>query len=190
LFPIGPQLAEQRRSSHGFEQCLIGLPAEEAGRVLDIGEFTQANVTFIIGLGHRLTFEDLLRSVGDPDGMPTGRLTRALDFPENSFDAALIWDVFEHIPPHAAEIVVSKLYRVVRPGGRLFACFHAETRDQTVDRHAFRIVDSKTLLLQPRGRRKVTQAFNNRAIEKLFAPFSSVKFFLTRDSIREVVVSK
>jgi len=32
------------------------------------------------------------------------------------------------------------------------------------------------------------QLFNNRALEKLFADFQSVKFFLTRERLREVLV--
>jgi hypothetical protein len=32
------------------------------------------------------------------------------------------------------------------------------------------------------------QLFNNRRLEKLFAQFSSVKFFLTRERLREVII--
>jgi hypothetical protein len=38
--------------------------------------------------------------------------------------------------------------------------------------------------------RKPSQPFNNRAIEKLFHEFGSVKFFLTRDHLREVIVRR
>jgi lysyl-tRNA synthetase class 2 len=42
-------------------------------------------------------------------------------------------------------------------------------------------------LLQ-RGER--LQIFNNRSLEKLFQDFQSVKFFLTRDRLREVIVRR
>lgn len=158
--------------------------------MLDLGEFTQANVTFIIGQGHRLTFEDLLRSFDIP-GLPPGeRLASALDYPAGAFDAILVWDIMEHFPPPVAETIIPRIHRILRPGGILFACFHAEAKDNTVDAFSFRIADAKTLLLQPRGRRRLQQTLNNRSIERLFEPFSSVKFFLTRDSIREVIVRK
>jgi hypothetical protein len=32
--------------------------------------------------------------------------------------------------------------------------------------------------------------FNNRSLEKLFGKFESVKFFLTRDNLREVIVRR
>ncbi|MEZ5356952.1 MAG: class I SAM-dependent methyltransferase [Bryobacteraceae bacterium] len=190
---MGPAVSEQYRQSHGLEQFLGALspPASGAGcQVLDVGEFTQANVTFIIGQGHRLTFEDLLRSFDIPGAPATERLAKALDFPAEAFDAILVWDILEHFPPPVAQAIIPRLHRILRPGGILFACFHAEAKDNMVDAFSFRIADGKTLLLQPRGRRRLAQTLNNRSIEKLFAPFASVKFFLTRDSIREVIVRK
>jgi len=44
--------------------------------------------------------------------------------------------------------------------------------------------------LTPRGPRARAQYFNNRSLEKLFQKFHSVKFFLTRDSLREVIVRR
>ena len=50
--------------------------------------------------------------------------------------------------------------------------------------------DRKTITLAPRGRRRPAQFFNNRSLEKLFQDFESVKFFLTRDHLREVIVRR
>jgi hypothetical protein len=38
--------------------------------------------------------------------------------------------------------------------------------------------------------RRPVQRFNNRGVEKLFQRFQSVKFFLARDNLREVVVRR
>ena len=56
--------------------------------------------------------------------------------------------------------------------------------------YSYRIVDSKIISLSPRGERKPAQFFNNRSLEKLFQEFESVKFFLTRDHLREVIVKR
>jgi len=79
---------------------------------------------------------------------------------------------------------------MVRPGSYLMAMFHAEDRASQVPVYSYRISDAKTLLLSPRGSRKPAQFFNNRAVENLFQGFESVKFFLTRDSLREVIVKR
>ena len=57
-------------------------------------------------------------------------------------------------------------------------------------KRAFRIADNKTIVLSERGVRPAGQVFNNRNLEKLFGKFESVKFFLTRESLREVIVRR
>ena len=44
------------------------------------------------------------------------------------------------------------------------------------------------LQVAQQGSRHPAQLFNNRSLEKLFGPFESVKFFLTRERLREVIV--
>jgi hypothetical protein len=54
----------------------------------------------------------------------------------------------------------------------------------------FRLVDNKTVLITERGIRPSGQVFNNRNLEKLFTRFQSVKFFLTKENLREVIVKR
>jgi hypothetical protein len=44
--------------------------------------------------------------------------------------------------------------------------------------------------LTPRYQMRPVQYFNNRNLEKLFQKYQSVKFFLTRDHLREVIVRR
>jgi hypothetical protein len=44
------------------------------------------------------------------------------------------------------------------------------------------------LQVAQRGTRAPAQLFNNRSVEKLFGNFESVKFFLARDRLREIIV--
>ena len=74
--------------------------------------------------------------------------------------------------------------------GVLLAFFSANDRVTEVMSHAFRIADSKTILIAERGMRPSAQVFNNRNLEKLFGKFESVKFFLTRERLREVIVRR
>ncbi len=72
----------------------------------------------------------------------------------------------------------------------MLALFNANEQVQQVQSYSYRIIDHKTIGMQPRGMRKVSQPFNNRTLERLFQNFHSVKFFLTRDSLREVIVRR
>lgn len=171
--------------------------------ILDLAGASQANVTFITNLGHRLYSDDILRTMDEAFGRngdslenqsDLGRreqfLTQTLDFPENQFDGALVWDTLQFLTPPLLQLTIQRLYRVLRPNAYLLAFFHAEEKADLVPVYAYRIVDSKVISLTPKGQRKPAQFFNNRSLEKLFQDFQSLKFFLTRDHLREVIVKR
>ena len=117
-------------------------------------------------------------------------LNQVLDFPEEQFDGALVWDVLQFLSPAAAQATLDRLYRILRPQSYVLAFFNASEKVASIPSYHYRITDSKTLLLSQRGNRVPTQFFNNRSIEKLFQHYESIKFFLTRDSLREVIVKR
>ena len=79
---------------------------------------------------------------------------------------------------------------MMRPKSYLLAFFTATERVVEVPSYSFRIGDNKTIVLTERDIRPAGQVFNNRNLEKLFGKFESVKFFLTRESLREVIVRR
>ena len=85
---------------------------------------------------------------------------------------------------------MDRLADIMRPQSYLLAFFTVNDKAQEVASYSFRIQDSKTLLVTERGMRPTGHVFNNRSLEKLFGKFESVKFFLTRDNLREVIVRR
>ena len=168
--------------------------------LLDLGGATQQNVSFITDLGHRLYSEDFLQILDETFGAgETGRsvqprphrilsCAKRSDYPEEHFDGVLIWDVLEYLAPALLTAVVERLHRIVRPGSYMLAFFHSDDKLEAVPFYTFRIQDVKTLQVLQQGARRPAQLFNNRSLEKLFDRFESVKFFLTREQLREVIV--
>jgi hypothetical protein len=193
---------ESVRHSHGLEQFFTSLSDKQNGSILDLSGASQANVSFITSLGYRLYSDDLLRSLESVFGREQflENQTRAdrmeaflcdsLNYPAQHFDGALVWDMLQYLASPLLERTVARLYRILKPGSYLLCFFCAQERTATVPLFTYRIADSKTLHLIPRGRRQVAQVFNNRSIERLFQNFDSVKFFLTRESLREVIVRR
>ena len=190
------------RHSHGLEQFFNHIEDQPGLQLLDFSGVSQANVGFITSLGCKLYSDDLIQSLdlafggGDiyenqsqPERIDAF-LDQNLNFPENHFDGVLLWDVLGFLAPPLLKASVDRLRRMVRPGSYLMAMFHAEDRASQVPVYSYRISDAQTLLLSPRGSRQPAQFFNNRAVENLFQGFESVKFFLTRDSLREVIVKR
>jgi len=204
--PSGPGAGEavdssHERHSHGLEQFSSSLQGEQGLYVLDLGGLTQANVTFITALGHKLYSEAFLRLVeaaGLPQDTAEGQsgaeteafLNHALGFPEAHFDGVLAWDALEFLPRPALRATVDRLFKILKPGGYLLAFFHADEKAATVPVYSYRISCADTLQLAHLEMRHPVQHFNSRTVERLFQRFQSVKFFLARDNLREVIVRR
>ena len=198
--PVG---APFTRPSNGLDQFFTALRDQSGLKIIDFAGTSQANVSFITNMGHGVSSEEfmrlfegtfgsderLLESQNDPRRVDEF-LQELLTYPPNQFDGALAWDSLQFLTPHLLQITVDRVYEVLRPGAYLFAIFHANEKAREIPTYHYRIQDQKTLLLTPRGQRVQAQFFNNRALEKLFHRYQSVKFFLTRDNLREIIVRR
>lgn len=177
------------------------LQSPETLSILDLGGANQTNINFITNLGHRISSEDVVSTVVqyfgqgvDMEGQPSAStrarfLDELLNFPEASFDGALVWDSLQFLKPPVLEQTVDRLLRVMRPGGLMLAFFNTDEKTST-PLYQFRIQDAKNLLLTPRDGDRQVYHYNNRSIERLFEKARSVKFFLTRDHLREVIAQR
>ena len=188
------------RPSRGLEQFFFSLRDVVGLHVLDCGGANHDNVNFLISLGHKAYTQDLVRSIDDTFGPDPADQTNAgqiksfvaqnLGYPEYTFDGVLLWDALQFMSPAVLTATVDRLYEVMRPNSYLLAFFSASERATKVPSYSFHIVDSKTMVVTDRGERPAGQVFNNRNLERLFGRFDSVKFFLTRDNLREVIVRR
>jgi hypothetical protein len=191
--------AVNTRPSRGLDQFFGYIRGQSGLTILDLGGATQQNVNFITNLGHRLYSEDFLQILNETFGVDDtvdqsnpGRidcfLRQALEYPEGQFDGVLLWDVLEYLTPALLAAVVERLHLIVRPKSYLLAFFHSDDKLEAVPLYTFRIQDVSSLQVAQQGMRRPAQLFNNRSLEKLFGRFESVKFFLAKDRLREVIV--
>jgi hypothetical protein len=198
----GPEGQPFTRQSNGLDQFFAAMRDRSGLRILDFAGASQANVSFITSMGHGISSEDFMRSLeatfgadeflenqNSPQAVDTF-LQEYLNYPAEHFDGALIWDSLQFLNPHLLQIVVDRLYEALRPDSYLLAFFHSNEKAREIPLYSYRIQDQKTLMLTPRGYRVQAQFFNNRALEKLFHRYQSVKFFLTRDNLREIIVRR
>jgi SAM-dependent methyltransferase len=189
------------RQSRGLEQFFAPFRDQTGLSILDLGGARQENINFVTSLGHRFYSEDFIRIFQETFGQDVvdqanaGRidffLRQGLDYPDEQFDGVLAWDVLEYMEPALLMATTEKLWRVLKPQGYLLAFFQSPDRKETVPGYDFRIQDLRTLQVSHNSDCAPTQQiFNNRSLEKIFQKFESVKFFLTRDRLREVIVRK
>lgn len=188
------------RQSRGLEQFFFNIRDVVGLSILDCAGANQENVNFLVDLGHKIYSQDLVRNLDEAFGLDPSEQTNVsridyflrqnFDYPVDTFDGVLLWDSLQFMSPALLNAVVERLYSVMKPNAYLLAFFTAKEHATEVPSYAFRILDNKTIVLTDRGPRPSGQVFNNRNLEKLFGKFDSVKFFLTRESLREVIVRR
>jgi SAM-dependent methyltransferase len=185
----------------GLSEFLRDLRGTDERRpcVLDLGPTSPANITFLAERNIHVYNQDLLRSAKDPevftrqeDGSNLLDLKKffaeTLAYPEAHFDSVLCWDVADYLPEDLVKPVMEKLHSVLKPKGNLLAFFHTKDAGPEAPYCRYHIVAPDTLELEPTPGERLQRIFNNRHIENLFKDFSSRKFFLGRDNLREVIV--
>ncbi len=189
------------RQSRGLEQFFFNIRDVTGLSILDLGGAVQDNIEFITNLGHRITTQAFMQTLDQTFGVDSVNeqsnpaliesfFRQNLSFPDNTFDGVLLWDTLQYMSPALLAATVNELYRITRPQSYMLGFFNADDRSENSPNCKFRIVSASTLSLTQKGMRKQAQPFNNRNLERLFTQFDSVKFFLTREHLREVIVRR
>jgi SAM-dependent methyltransferase len=206
------------RRSSGLAELSRRLASPDPLCVLDLGSTSPANIRFLTDLGHKTYSEDVLTASTDPtlvirDDQNKPHLDEKRFLAENLlfenayFDAVLCWNLPDYLDESLVKPLVGRVWSILKPGGLLLAYFH--THDAGLDSPCYRyhVVSNDTVEMQPLsphreshrwpgfsnrsqvgGGFRLQRVFNNRHIENLFRDFASIKFFLARDHIREVLV--
>ena len=206
------------RRSSGLAELARLFKSEEPLCILDIGSTSAANIRYLTERGHKIYSEDLLDASTDPSlATKDEQGQRILDhkrfLAENllysaaQFDVVLCWNLADYLDESLVKPAVARLWSTAKPGGMLLAFFHTHEAGPDAPCYRYHIVGNDMLEMQhiearrdlrkgPTGVVHTTidksfrlqRVFNNRNIENLFRDFSSIKFFLTRDNVREVLV--
>jgi SAM-dependent methyltransferase len=208
-----PKTAERlTRKSSAMTELARMFKSDDPLCALDIGATSASNIRFFTEKGHRIYSQDLLDASTDSSLVTKDEqgqtvldskkfLEENLAYPNGHFDVVFCWNLADYMDESLVKPVIARLWSVMKPGGMLLAFFH--TREAGPDAPYYRYHLTGTDVLEMHAinarrdpRRPVQQikpltlqrVFNNRHIENLFRDFSSIKFFLSRDNIREVLV--
>jgi hypothetical protein len=199
---VKPKAAPRNtRRCTGLGEFMRDLRSSEEQKlcVLDLGPTSPANITFLTDRHIRVYNEDILRDANEPgvrtrndDGTEQIDVNKFfaenLAYPEGHFDAILCWDAADYLPEELVNPLADKLYALLKPHGSLLAFFHTKDAGADLPYCHYHIVQPDMLELEEGPGRKLQRIFNNRHIENLFKDFTSRKFFLGRDNMREVIM--
>lgn len=185
------------RRSSGLREFWKGIEGEPGLQILDMGAVSQANISFITELGYKVYTADLLQTIlrftpkegqtVEPMAQSEAFFRDNLNFSEGQFDGILCWDLFDFVSDPLIKPLVARLHHCLKPKGAVLSFFHTGAAGQQVKMYQYRIRSEDTLQMTERGLGKLQRHFNNRTIENLFRDFASLKFYLSRDNLREVI---
>lgn len=191
------------RHSSGWSQLQKHLRAHDSLRILDIGPTSAGNINFITNLGHSVYMANLVEDAARPEyqkveteGPDAGKTTydvdrflkENLDFAGRTFDIVTFWDTADYLPEPLVEPVINRIYDVMAKGGQVLAFFHSKLTGDDTGFSRYHLTATDQLELQAIGSHPILHTYTTRQVETLFKKFASHKFFLAKDSLREVIV--
>jgi len=191
------------RHSRGWNDVRTHLQKSEALRVLDFGSTSPSNINYLTSLGHSVYMANIVQDAtrpewlkppapdaeeGTPPDFDAERFIAAnLDFSGRDFDVILLWDTANYLPPQMVPALFVRLREVLRPEGRLLAFFHSKLDGTETAFSRYQLSDSDDLQVLDSGNFPVRQVYQTRQVERFLEGFSSMRFFLGRDNVREVI---
>lgn len=179
------------------------LKEQDGLSVLDIGPTSPTNINFITNLGHSCFMSDAVHEAitgswqlppeeenGEPGFDIKGFFEQNLNFAGRQFDVVLLWTTLDYLPEKLVPDFVKHLHGAVKPGGRILAIFHSKTTGQDTGLCRYHLTDSENIELQETAPHPILQVYTNRSIEKLFSKFSNYRFFLAKDNLYEVIITR
>jgi len=194
------------RSSSAWGKILERMRGEESLRVLDVGPTSSGNINFITALGHSIYLANLVEDAAKKEWTPTQAdgtpgpfdverfLSTHLSFSGRGFDIVLLWDTADYLPEPIVAPVFQRLQQVMEPNGQMLTMFHsasaASVTPVKADFSRYHLTDTSRVDVQRFGDYPLLNTFTNRQIEKLLEDFKSFTFFLSKDNVREVLVTR
>ncbi len=191
------------RHSSGWAALKKHLSAETHLRVLDIGPTSPANINYLTNMGHGVWMADLVNEAlrggwelppdeegGKPGFNTRGFFSQNMEFGGREFDVVLLWTTLDYLPEPLVKPLIAQLHGAMRPGGRILAIFHTKTTGPDTAFYRYHLTDTDSIEMQETQRFPVQRVYTNRNIEKLFSAFNNTRFFLAKDNLYEVIISR
>jgi hypothetical protein len=193
---VGPRIP---RHSTGWAAMLKHLKEEESLQLLDIGPTSASNINLLTSLGHSLYMSELVIEAHTEEW--SSRFTEErppvedfldqnLSFGGRRFDAILLWTTLDYLPEALIGPVIALLHSSLHPRGRILAFFHTRLADDERIFYRHHVTSAENVELQEARRLPLRRVYNNRNIERLFSAYQGCKFFLAKDNVAEVIVTR
>ena len=189
------------RHSRGCIEVRNYLDKTSSLRVLDFGTTSPSNINYLTSRGHSVYMANIVQDATKPEWIKPpasspevdpvfdteGFIAANLDFSGRDFDVILLWDTANFLPPEFVPALFERLRSVLRPDGMILAFFHGRLEGPETAFARYQLTDADELIALESGSFPVRKVFNTRQVEKFLGGYTSTRFFLGKDNVREVI---
>jgi hypothetical protein len=94
------------------------------------------------------------------------------------------------VPQDLVGPMIKRLRSCLRPGGRVLTFFHTKNTGPDTSFCRYHVTDTDSIEAQETTGYAVQRVYTNRTIEKLFENYANTKFFLAKDNLYEVIITR
>ena len=175
-----------------LKHLLETIEQQDSGQLLDAGPITKNNINFLSLKVRRLFVFDFFRHL-DQDrkkNLPPSQYWRDLDYPRNTFDGILLWNLVDRLNGSEASNLVNRCFGMAKTGGFVML-FTVGSQVSPTGQNVFAIREGFRLYMRDREYPHLPIFWRqNRDYINLLKPFTLVKSMIYRNGIREFLFQR
>ena len=155
--------------------------------MLDVGPASQENLMFFATRAKRLSVCNMFLHLAEclKKEHPVSQIWKHLDYPPQSFDGILLWDLPDHLDDQEVSTLANLCYEMLKPGGMAAVWVPAEQAALS-GVNAYVIGQDFTVSLRPQtGLHLPLRSRQNREALAMMAPLTATKSYLCPPGIME-----
>ena len=179
-------------TSNILKLFIEGLEDQPQKQVLDVGPACHENIIFFTRHVKRLyicdMFFHLMRCLSKK--RPVSQIWKHLDYPSESFDGILLWELTDRLDEQEAVELVELCYKMLKPGGMVVVFVLGEQSVSSVV-NTFVVGKDFRVHLRPQPHLHLPLSDRqNRDVLAMMAPFTPVKSYVCRHGLREFLFKR
>lgn len=160
--------------------------------MLDVGPICGDNINFFAQRVKKLFVCDMFLKFHKTrrKEKPSTHAWEHLDYPAESFDGIVLWELMDRLDDHDAEMGAELCHKIIRPGGLLVLFVPG---DQVVSRGMYSFVIEADFRLRIRNQPHIELPYHRRQsrdILTILAPFIQLRSFIYRNGYKEFLFQR
>ncbi|MBW1693225.1 MAG: class I SAM-dependent methyltransferase [Deltaproteobacteria bacterium] len=174
-------------TSNALKFFIESIDRQPKGQILDLGPACHKNIMYFTQWVQKLYICDMFSRLAQclHRKHPVCQIWKQLDYPPNSFDGILLWELADRLDEQEVSALVKLCHTMLKPGGLIVMFVLGEQRVSSVV-NSFVIGQNFRVHLSPQPHLQLPLCGRqNRDVLAMMSPLTPVRSFVCRHGLRE-----